>query len=115
MTRSTENTDACGAEAPGHRLWTVDEHLADVLSGVAPLPAIELQLLDAQGCRLDEDVVTAGDLPPFDNSSMDGYAVRTADTVGADSTYPSVLSVVGDIAASTASCRRWAPARPRGS
>ncbi|MDH6134073.1 molybdopterin molybdotransferase [Kitasatospora sp. MAA4] len=99
MTRSTENTDACGAEAPGHRLWTVDEHLADVLSTVAPLPAIELQLLDAHGCRLDEDVVAAGDLPPFDNSSMDGYAVRTADTVGADSTYPSVLSVIGDIAA----------------
>ncbi|WP_344443562.1 molybdotransferase-like divisome protein Glp [Kitasatospora nipponensis] len=91
--------DACGAQAPGHRHWTVDEHLADVLAGVAPLPGIELQLLDAQGCRLDEDVVAAGDLPPFDNSSMDGYAVRTADTVGASERYPSVLAVVGEIAA----------------
>ncbi len=100
MTEHSERTpDACGGEAPGHRMWTVDEHLADVLAAVAPLPAIELQLLDAQGCRLDEDVVAAGDLPPFDNSSMDGYAVRTADTAGATDRYPSVLSVVGEIAA----------------
>ncbi|GAB2710454.1 molybdotransferase-like divisome protein Glp [Kitasatospora kifunensis] len=91
--------DACGAQAPGDRHWTVDEHLADVLSGVAPLPAIELQLLDAQGCRLAEDVVAGGDLPAFDNSSMDGYAVRTTDTVGATARYPSVLTVVGEIAA----------------
>ncbi|WP_035846666.1 molybdotransferase-like divisome protein Glp [Kitasatospora azatica] len=91
--------DACGTETPGHRHWTVDEHLADVLAQVAPLPAIELQLLDAQDCRLAEDVVAAGDLPPFDNSSMDGYAVRTADTIGATERYPSVLTVVGEIAA----------------
>jgi molybdopterin molybdotransferase len=80
-------------------MWTVDEHLADILSAAAALPAIELQLLDAQGCRLDEDVIAAGDLPPFDNSSMDGYALRTADTAGATDRYPSVLAVVGDIAA----------------
>ncbi|WP_395298579.1 gephyrin-like molybdotransferase Glp [Kitasatospora hibisci] len=80
-------------------MWTVDEHLADVLAAVAPLPAIELQLLDAQGCRLDEVVLADVDLPSFDNSSMDGYALRTADTVGATAEYPSVLSVVGDIAA----------------
>ncbi|MFD0272880.1 gephyrin-like molybdotransferase Glp [Kitasatospora sp. NPDC127111] len=87
-------------DAPaGPRSWTVDEHLADVLAAVGPLPAIELRLLDAQDCRLDEDVLADGDLPPFDNSSMDGYALRTADTVGATAQYPSVLAVVGDIAA----------------
>ncbi|MFG2906404.1 gephyrin-like molybdotransferase Glp [Kitasatospora sp. NPDC048286] len=91
------------------RLWTVDEHLADVLAAVGPLPAIELPLLDAQGCRLDEDVVADGDLPPFDNSSMDGYAVRTADTEGATDTYPSVLSVVGDIAAGAAELPKVGP------
>ncbi|MEV4557068.1 gephyrin-like molybdotransferase Glp [Kitasatospora sp. NPDC049285] len=98
----TGKPDPCceGAEAPASpRLWSVDEHLADVLAAVAPLPAIELQLLDAQGCRLAEDVHAGGDLPPFDNSSMDGYAVRTADTVRATEEYPSVLAVVGDIAA----------------
>ncbi|MFJ1757424.1 gephyrin-like molybdotransferase Glp [Kitasatospora sp. NPDC088134] len=90
--------EEAGAPAPA-RLWTVDEHLADVLADVAPLPPIELQLLDAQGCRLAGDVRADGDLPPFDNSSMDGYALRTADTVRATAQYPSVLAVVGDIAA----------------
>ncbi|MFB8238819.1 gephyrin-like molybdotransferase Glp [Kitasatospora purpeofusca] len=97
-----DSADPAPAARPGARpdgLWTVDEHLADVLAAVGPLPAIELQLLDAQGCRLAEDVVAGGDLPPFDNSSMDGYALRTPDTVGASTAYPSVLTVVGDIAA----------------
>ncbi|MCX4747160.1 molybdopterin molybdotransferase MoeA [Kitasatospora sp. NBC_01287] len=110
MTEQSGTTaDACGTEAVGDRHWTVDEHLADVLAGVAPLPAIELQLLDAQGCRLAEDVVAAGDLPPFDNSSMDGYAVRTADTVGATTRYPSVLTVVGEIAAGAGELPRVGP------
>lgn len=88
------------APPPGDaRMWSVDEHLADVLAAVRPLTPVELPLLEAQGCRLAEDVVAGGDLPPFDNSSMDGYAVRTADTEGATERYPSVLAVVGDIAA----------------
>ncbi|WP_380285723.1 gephyrin-like molybdotransferase Glp [Kitasatospora purpeofusca] len=97
----------CGARPDG--LWSVDEHLADVLAAVGPLPAIELQLLDARGCRLAEDVLAEGDLPPFDNSSMDGYALRTADTVGAGTAYPSVLAVVGDIAAGAADLPRVGP------
>ncbi|GAA1985616.1 gephyrin-like molybdotransferase Glp [Kitasatospora viridis] len=104
-----ERADACATEAPGRRYWSVEEHLADVLSRVSPLPAIELQLLDARGCRLAEDVTATGDLPPFDNSSMDGYAVRTADTVGATEQYPSVLSVVGEIAAGAAELPRLGP------
>lgn len=99
MTGSTESSCCTESEGPVPRMWTVDEHLADVLGQITPLPAIELRLLEAQGCRLDEDVVAAGDLPPFDNSSMDGYALRTTDTAGATAEYPSVLAVVGDIAA----------------
>ena len=56
------------------RTWSVDEHLADVLRSVGPLEPIELHLLDAQGCVLTEDVLVPVSLPPFDNSSMDGYA-----------------------------------------
>ncbi|WP_046778859.1 gephyrin-like molybdotransferase Glp [Streptomyces yangpuensis] len=85
--------------AGGHRLWSVDEHLADVLGAVRPLEPIELQLLDAQGCVLVEDVTVPVALPPFDNSSMDGYAVRTADVQGASEEFPAVLTVVGDVAA----------------
>ncbi|MFK8908329.1 gephyrin-like molybdotransferase Glp [Streptomyces sp. YS-3] len=80
-------------------IWSVDEHLEDVLAAVAPLEPIELQLPDAQGCVLVEDVTVPLALPPFDNSSMDGYAVRVADVAGASEEFPAVLTVVGDVAA----------------
>ncbi|GGN56270.1 gephyrin-like molybdotransferase Glp [Streptomyces kronopolitis] len=81
------------------RVWSVAEHLDDVLSKIAPLDPIELQLLDAQGCVLVEDITVPVALPPFDNSSMDGYAVRAADTAAADRDAPVSLTVIGDIAA----------------
>ncbi|MER7758630.1 gephyrin-like molybdotransferase Glp [Streptomyces sp. NPDC097619] len=81
------------------RLWSVDEHLADILAAVRPLEPIELQLPDAQGCVLVEDVTVPVALPPFDNSSMDGYAVRVADVQGASEEFPAVLTVIGDVAA----------------
>ncbi|WP_418957545.1 gephyrin-like molybdotransferase Glp [Streptomyces tritici] len=81
------------------RLWSVDEHLDDILAAVGPLDPIELQLPDAQGCVLVEDVTVPVALPPFDNSSMDGYAVRVADVAGASEEYPAVLTVIGDVAA----------------
>ncbi|MGD1220050.1 MULTISPECIES: molybdotransferase-like divisome protein Glp [Streptomyces] len=83
-------------------LWSVTEHLEDILTTVRPLEPIELQLLDAQGCVLVEDVTVPVSLPPFDNSSMDGYAVRVADVAGASEEYPAVLTVVGDVAAGQA-------------
>ncbi|MFC8173229.1 gephyrin-like molybdotransferase Glp [Streptomyces sp. NPDC057235] len=89
--------DPCAGPARG--LWTVDEHLDDVLASVSPLEPIELQLLDAQGCVLVEDVTVPAALPPFDNSSMDGYAVRVADVAGATEEFPAVLTVIGDVAA----------------
>ncbi|MFF9073807.1 gephyrin-like molybdotransferase Glp [Streptomyces sp. NPDC014735] len=80
-------------------MWSVDEHLDDILGAVRPLEPIELQLHDAQGCVLVEDVFVEIALPPFDNSSMDGYAVRVADVEGADEEFPAVLTVIGDVAA----------------
>ncbi|HBF81960.1 MAG TPA: molybdopterin molybdenumtransferase MoeA [Streptomyces sp.] len=80
-------------------IWSVDEHLEDILAAVRPLEPIELQLPDAQGCVLVEDVVVEVALPPFDNSSMDGYAVRVSDVEGAGEEFPAVLTVVGDVAA----------------
>ncbi|MDF6020485.1 gephyrin-like molybdotransferase Glp [Streptomyces sp. JH34] len=80
-------------------IWSVDEHLDDILAAVKPLEPIELQLPDAQGCVLVEDVVVQVALPPFDNSSMDGYAVRISDVEGASEEFPAVLTVIGDVAA----------------
>lgn len=83
-------------------IWSVDEHLDDILASVRPLEPIELQLPDAQGCVLVKDVVVEVALPPFDNSSMDGYAVRIADVEGASEEFPAVLTVIGDVAAGSA-------------
>ncbi|MEU0133437.1 gephyrin-like molybdotransferase Glp [Streptomyces sp. NPDC006296] len=80
-------------------IWSVDEHLDDILAAVKPLEPIELLLPDAQGCVLVEDVVVQVSLPPFDNSSMDGYAVRISDVEGASEEFPAVLTVIGDVAA----------------
>ncbi|MEV0186327.1 gephyrin-like molybdotransferase Glp [Streptomyces sp. NPDC050625] len=90
-------------------LWSVDEHLEDILATVRPLDPIELQLLDAQGCILVDDVTVPVSLPPFDNSSMDGYAVRVADIAGASEEFPAVLEVVGDVAAGAAELTRVGP------
>ncbi|PZS32215.1 MAG: molybdopterin molybdenumtransferase MoeA, partial [Pseudonocardiales bacterium] len=62
--------------ADDDRLRTVDEHLATVLDGIGSIDPIELTLLDSQGLLLAENVVTDVALPGFDNSAMDGYAVR---------------------------------------
>ncbi|MFJ8055007.1 gephyrin-like molybdotransferase Glp [Streptomyces sp. NPDC096142] len=95
------STAATRTAGPDH-LWTVDEHLEDILATVRPLDPIELQLLDAQGCVLVEDIMVPVSLPPFDNSSMDGYAVRVTDVAGASEEYPAVLTVIGDVAAGQA-------------
>jgi molybdopterin molybdotransferase len=80
-------------------LKSVDDHLADILSVVTPLSPLDFTLLDAHGCVLAEDVATTHPLPPFDNSAMDGYAVRASDVASASDTAPVVLPVVGDVAA----------------
>jgi molybdopterin molybdotransferase len=70
----------------------IDEALARVLERVRPLDAEDVALGDAAGRVLARDACAAVDLPPFDSSAMDGYAVRAADTPGA-------LRVVGQSAA----------------
>ncbi|SHH56701.1 molybdopterin molybdochelatase [Jatrophihabitans endophyticus] len=85
--------------ADDDRLRTVDEHLAIVLDGIGSIDPIELTLLDAQGLLLAENVSADFPLPSFDNSAMDGYAVRAIDTRDAAEGDPTVLQVVGDVAA----------------
>jgi molybdopterin molybdotransferase len=82
-------------------LTPVDAHLQRILATVQPLSSLDLTLADAHGCILDEDVAAGFPLPPFDNSAMDGYAVRSSDVALASPQHPAVLPVVGDIAAGT--------------
>src|SRR5947208_13288920 len=91
------------AMAEEERLRTVDEHRSIVLDGIGSIDPIELTLLDAQGLLLAENVRSDFPLPSFDNSSMDGYAIRAIDTRDADEQTPVSLRVVGDIAAGATS------------
>ncbi|MBW3570197.1 MAG: molybdopterin molybdotransferase MoeA [Gemmatimonadetes bacterium] len=78
---------------------TGPEALAAILRGVRPLEPEERPLLDALGSVLAEDVAAPVDLPPWDNSAMDGFAVRAEDVRGASADAPRVLPVVDDVAA----------------
>jgi len=80
-------------------LRAVDEHLAHILATVQVLAPLDVTLLDAHGCVLAEDVTAPHPLPPFDNSAMDGYAVRSTDVASATELSPVTLPVVGDVAA----------------
>lgn len=81
---------------------TVDEHLAEILSMVGPLAPLDVPLGEAHGCLLAEDVAAPAPLPGFDNSAMDGYAVRCADLAGASPQTPVRLVVSGEVAAGEA-------------
>jgi molybdopterin molybdotransferase len=85
--------------ADGDRRRSVDEHLRIVLDGIGTIDPIQVTLLDSQGLLLAEDITAEFPLPSFDNSAMDGYAVRAIDTRDATANEPVTLQVVGDIAA----------------
>ncbi len=91
---------------------SVEEYLDHVLALVAPLAAEQVALdVLATGTParrvLAHDVRSLLDVPRFDASAMDGYAVRSADLATASTTSPVTLRVVGDIAAAPS-----APGRP---
>ncbi|PSL04604.1 molybdopterin molybdochelatase [Haloactinopolyspora alba] len=77
----------------------VADHLSDILGAVRPLGELDFQLIDAHGCVLTEDVVAPWNLPQFDNTAMDGYAVRAEDVADASEEQPVELPVVADIPA----------------
>ncbi|NLE71703.1 MAG: molybdopterin molybdenumtransferase MoeA, partial [Actinomycetales bacterium] len=80
----------------------VDDHRAAALALAAPTPAADVPLEAAAGLVLADDVRAAGPLPAWDNSAMDGYAVRAADCAGAAPGAPVLLAVVADLPAGSA-------------
>jgi len=76
---------------------SVDDYAARVAALVRPTPVTPLPVLDCVGRVLGEDLVSPVALPPFDNSAMDGYAVRASDVTAAGT--PTVLPVAADIPA----------------
>ena len=88
---------------------SVEEHRERVLAGVRPLEPVDLPLLECLGLACVDDVVATMPLPSFDNSAMDGYAVRRADVADATADRPVTLPVVGEIGAGQATLRTLEP------
>ncbi|KRF43048.1 molybdenum cofactor synthesis protein [Terrabacter sp. Soil811] len=77
---------------------TVDEHLKAILSTLEPSPTEWTPLTEALGLVVARDVRAKVNLPHFDNSSMDGYAVR-AESLASAGESPVQLRIVGEVAA----------------
>ena len=91
---------------------TLEEHRGVILAAVQPATPVRVPLGDSLGLVLVEDVRSLVDLPGFDNSAMDGYAVRSADVVVADPAVPTsavTLPVVHEVAAGGVADRPLAP------
>ena len=77
----------------------LDEARALVLARCEPLPVEDADIRDMAGRPLAADVVSAEDVPPFDNSAVDGFAVQSADVASP----PVELDVVATVAAGSTS------------
>ena len=80
-------------------MLSVEEALEKILSYVSPMEPVDVPLSDALGLTLAEEVFSPLDLPPMDNSAMDGFAVRYEDVSGAGPHNPSDLPVIGYVQA----------------
>jgi molybdopterin molybdotransferase len=80
-------------------MLSVEEALERILSAFHPLEPEPVPILETLGRVLAQDVYADADVPPYANSSMDGYAVLAADTAGASRQSPSRLRVAADLAA----------------
>ncbi len=82
---------------------SVEAHLATILDAVEVLDRVTIGLADAVGMTLREPVLAAANMPAFDNSAMDGFAVRFADVASASAAHPARVQVIADLPAGTAS------------
>ena len=65
-------------------------------SGLEPIVK-KLPILESLGLNLAEDIISSDDIPIYDNSAMDGYAVRAIDIKGAEKSYPIRLVLAGEV------------------
>jgi molybdopterin molybdotransferase len=77
----------------------LEEALHRILDAIHPLGLEKINILDALGRVIGEDIVASRNLPPKNNSAMDGYAIRWSDTRGASREKPAILEVIEDIPA----------------
>ncbi len=82
---------------------TVEEALDKILSHIQPLGFEKVSILESQGRIIAEDIYAPRDIPPLDNSGMDGYAVRHEDIQHASSSQPVRLEIIEDLPAGSVS------------
>lgn len=85
---------------------SADTALQIVLDNVAPLGVERIPILDALGRVLAENITSSRDIPGFDNSAMDGFAVRAADLAKASEASPVKLAIVETVGAGQMPTRR---------
>jgi molybdopterin molybdotransferase len=90
-------------------MLTVAEAVAEITSGIAPREAERVPILDALGCVLAAPAMATYTLPQWDNSAMDGYAVRADDIAGASASRPVALDVLETVAAGAFATRPVTP------
>ena len=78
---------------------TVEEALDKVLTHIQPLGSEKVSILETLGRVIAEDIYANRDIPPLDNSGMDGYAVRSEDIRNVSRDRPIQLKVIGDLPA----------------
>lgn len=106
-------TSTADAEAAANELTPLADYLGSVLRRLRPLPPLDLDLTQAYGNVLAQDVVAAHAYPAFDQAAIDGYAARWEDVAAASASLDGAprasgvrLNVVGDLGAAS-----WRPVR----
>ncbi|MEW6272577.1 MAG: gephyrin-like molybdotransferase Glp [Thermodesulfobacteriota bacterium] len=84
---------------------SIADAIEAVMTAVVPTPVEEIGIAAAGGRVLAQEVTAPLDIPPFENSQMDGFAVRSADLAGASPAAPIGLHVIGTAAAGRAADR----------
>jgi molybdopterin molybdotransferase len=90
-------------------LRSMEDHRDYLLSCITELPAFGQQLLDAVDLAICEEITSPISLPGFDNTAMDGYAVRAQDVAAASPETPVRLPVVGEVPAGQPAPHRLSP------
>ena len=88
---------------------SVEQALDKILGYVTVLEDEESPILDSMGQVLAEDIYSGIDVPPLDNSAMDGYAVQAGDTRGAGEQSPRLLRVIDTVPAGSLAEREVEP------
>ncbi len=97
--RESSGKKSVAAGMIDRKMISVEDALSQILSQVSVLERADTPILEAQGLVLAQDIAAGIDVPPADNSAMDGFAVLAEDLTGVSRESPKLLRVIGEVAA----------------